>query len=231
MLGQELPGATWRNALGRSYGACTGAADPTRNPKRRFFFADEAAKKTLRYLRRTSNVGLVYSPTSSNGKSNELISFCDSDWAGDFDSRRSTTGYVFMISKGAISWKSRRQQTVALSSTEAEYMAVTDASKEGIWLRSLYSEIKLWNPSQQPQQPQPQLILVDNNGAIELAKNPKHHDRTKHIDIRHHFIREAIESKLIELQRVDTSLNTADIFTKALSVELHQRHVKGLGLG
>ena len=104
-------------------------------------------------------------------------------------------------------------------------MAVTDASKEGIWLRSLHNEIKLWNPSKQPQ-----LILVDNNGAIELAKNPKHHDRTKHIDIRHHFIREAMESKLIELQRVDTSQNTADIFTKALSVELHQKHAKGLGL-
>ena len=101
----------------------------------------EAAKKTFRYLRRTSNVGLMYSPTSSNGKSNELIGFCDSDWAGDLDSRRSTTGYVFMISNGAISWKSRRQQTVALSSTEAEYMAVTDASKEGIWLRSLYRKL------------------------------------------------------------------------------------------
>ena len=106
-------------------------------------------------------------------------------------------------------------------------MAITDASKEGIWLRSLCSEIRLWNSSQQPQ---PQLILVDNNGAIELAKNPKHHDRTKHIDIRHHFIREAIESKLIELQRVDTSQNTVDIFTKALSVELLQKHAKGLGL-
>ena len=103
----------------------------------------EAAKKTLRYLRKTANVGLVYSPTTSNEISNEIISFCDSDWPGDLDSRRSTTAYVFMLSNGAISWKSRRQQTVALSSTEAEYMAVTDASKEGIWLRSLYSEIKL----------------------------------------------------------------------------------------
>ena len=187
----------------------------------------EAAKKTLRYLRKTSNVGLVFSPTPSI----DLIGYCDSDWAGDLDSRRSTTGYAFLLSNGAISWKSRRQQTVALSSTEAEYMAVTDASKEGIWLRRLYNEIKLWNPTLHSQdQVQPQIIMVDNNGAIELAKNPKHHDRTKHIDIRHHFVREAIESKLIELQRVDTSLNTADILTKALSVDLYQRHAKGLGL-
>ena len=76
----------------------------------------------------------------------------------------------------------------------------------------------------------PQRILVDNNSAIELAKNPKHHDRTKHIDIRHHFVREAINDKLIDLCHMDTGNNTADIFTKALSVELHQRHVQGLGL-
>ena len=166
----------------------------------------------------------MYRPNPSN----DPVGYRDSNWAGDLDSRRSTTGYVFLLSNGAISWKSRRQQTVAHSSTEDEYMAVTDASKEGISLQSLYIEIKLWNPSKQSQQPQ--LILFDNNGAIELAKNPKHHDRMKHIDIRHHFIREAIESKLIELQRVDTSQNTADIFTKALSVELHQKHAKGLGL-
>ena len=110
-------------------------------------------------------------------------------------------------------------------------MAVTDASKEGIWLRRLYNEIKLWNPTPHSQdQVQPQIIMFDNNGAIELAKNPKHHDQTKHIDIRHHFVREAIESKLIKLHRVDTSVNTADILTKALSVDLHQRHAKGLGL-
>ena len=119
-------------------------------------------------------------------------------------------------------------------------MAVTDASKEGIWLRRLYQDIHSKTAHTQPQiQPQitpqiqriPQRILVDNNGAIELAKNPQNHDRSKHIDIKHHFIREAVTSKLVELKRVDTSQNTADIFTKALSVELHQRHVKGLGLG
>ena len=84
----------------------------------------EAPKKSLRYLRKSSNVGLIYSPNPII----DLIGYCDSDWAGDLDSRRSTTGYVFLLSNGAISWKSRRQQPVALSSTEAKYMAVTDAN-------------------------------------------------------------------------------------------------------
>ena len=130
-----------------------------------------------------------------------------------------------MLSNGALSWKSKRQPTVALSSTEAEYMAVTDASKEAIWLRRLYEEIRP-NPQTRPN---PQCIFVDNNGAIELAKNQRQNDRSKHIDIKHHFIREAVESKLVELKRVDSKENTADILTKALSAELHQRHMKGLG--
>ena len=187
-----------------------------------------AAKKVLRYLRKTSNIGITYGTTAAS--SNDVIGFSDSDWAGDLDTRRSTTGYVFLLSNGAISWKSKRQPTVALSSTEAEYMAITDASKEGIWLQRLFHEVSphITTPAKTPA---PQRLLVDNNSAIELAKNPKHHDRTKHIDIRHHFIRDAVnELKLIELCRVDTAYNTADIFTKALSVELHQRHVQGLGL-
>ena len=135
-----------------------------------------------------------------------------------------------MLSNGAISWKSQRQQTIALSSTEAEYMAITEASKEAIWLRRLYNEISGHAGQHEVSEPLLQQIMVDNNGAVALAKNPKHHNRTKHIDIRHYFIRDAVNSKLIELHRVDSSLNTSDILTKALSVELHQRHMKGLGL-
>ena len=121
---------------------------------------------------------------------------------------------------------------MALSSTEAEYMAVTDASKEAIWLRRLYQDIhSTMGQLVPPQAPHPQSIRVDNNGAIELAKNQKNHERSKHIDIKHHFIREAVESRLIKLTRVESSKNTADIFTKALSVELHQRHMRGLGVG
>ena len=107
----------------------------------------EAVKKTLRYLRWTLDIGLTYSPTYNdkligyNASNDNLIGFCDSDWAGDPDTRRSTTGYVVMLSNGAISWKSQRQQTVALSSTKPEYMAITEASKEAIWLRRLYSKI------------------------------------------------------------------------------------------
>ena len=104
-------------------------------------------------------------------------------------------------------------------------MAITDRSKEGIWLRRLYEETKACIKRI------PQRILVGNNGAIELTQNQRNTDRSKHIDIKHHFMREAVDSKFIELKCVESSQNTVDILTKALSVELHRHHMKGLGLG
>jgi hypothetical protein len=183
-----------------------------------------AVKRSLCYLKQTSTIGITYSGSSTSSES-QLTGFSDSDWAGDLDTRRSTTGYVYLCSGGAISWKSRRQPTVALSSTEAEYMATSEASKEAIWLRRLYNEITNTESFSNPQQ-----IYVDNNGAIEWTRNPKDHDRAKHIDIRYHFVRDAIEDKLVELQRVDSKGNTADLLTKALSHELHTRHMTGMRL-
>ena len=104
-------------------------------------------------------------------------------------------------------------------------MAASEASKEAIWLRRLYNEITNTESFSNPQQ-----IYVDNNGAIEWTRNPKDHDRAKHIDIRYHFVRDAIEDKLVELQRVESKGNTADLLTKALSRELHTRHMTGMGL-
>ena len=143
-------------------------------------------KRVLRYLRHTQYHGLVFQGmrTRSSNKEVEILGFSDSDWARDINTRQSTTGYVFVLGGAAISWKSRHQATVARSSTEAEYMAVTEAASEAIWLCRLYAElVSNSGPQQIPQQ-----INVDNSGSISLAHNPKYHDRTKHIDVRHHFI-------------------------------------------
>ena len=132
--------------------------------------------------------------TRGSNKEVEILGYSDSDWAGDIDTRRSTTGYVFVLGGAAISWKSRRQATVARSSTEAEYMAVTEAASEAIWLRRLYAElVSNSGPHElalglQQLNSGPQQINVNNSGSISLAHNPKYHDRTKHIDVRHHFI-------------------------------------------
>ena len=157
--------------------------------------------------------------------------------------RRSTTGYAFMLSKGAISWKSKRQPTVALSSTEAEYMALTEASKEGIWLRGLYTEITkstnypfMFNHNSQcaaalmhcTELPvTPQTILVDNNDA---AKNPNITTVQSILISNIILYREAVDTRLVQLWRVGSKLNTADILTKPLSAEPHYHHMKGLGL-
>ena len=178
-----------------------------------------AVKRTLRYLRSTRFHGLRY-----QGSTSQIIGYCDSDWAGDLDTRRSTSGYTFILANAAISWKSRRQPTVALSSTEAEYMAITDAAKEAIWIRRLYAEIT------GKKKILAQLIYPDNAGAKALAHNPKHHDRTKHIDIRYHYIRECIENSMVTLEYVPTADNTANILTKALPRKLHERHTIGLGV-
>ena len=182
-----------------------------------------ALKRVLRYLRHTQYHGLVFQGMrSSNKEKVEISGYSDSDWAGDIDTRWSTTGYTFVLGGAAISWKSRRQATVARSSTEVEYIAVTEAASEAIWLRRLFAELVSNSRLQQ--------INVDNSGSISLAHNPKYHDRTKHIDVRHHFIREAIENGHVVLQYVRTTDNSADILTKPLPRPRHEQHMASLGV-
>ena len=114
-----------------------------------------------------------------------MSGFIDADWAGDQDTRRLTSGYVFNIGSGAISWSSKRQLTVALSSCEAEYIGQTQATKEAIWLRNLLEQLNANIDSSEAV-----VIFCDNQGAMALAKNPQFHARTKHIDVNVHFIRE-----------------------------------------
>ena len=131
-------------------------------------------KRVLRYLKGTLNYGLKF---SVHGEKTELNGYSDADWARDVDTRRSTSGYVFQFGNGAINWSSREQPTVAKSSTEAEYVALSSATQEVIWLCRLMKDLG-------KQVDAPTTIYEENQGAIELAKNAKYHSRTKHIDIR-----------------------------------------------
>ena len=152
----------------------------------------------------------------------ELKGFCDSDMAGDVDTRKSTSGYVFTLAGGAVSWCSRLQRIVALSTTEAEYISATEASKEAIWLARLCSEFGL--PDKAP------VLGCDSQSAICLAKNAMFHARTKHIDVRYHFIREVLDDGLVTLIKVDTSQNPADALTKCLPKAQHQLCIEMVGV-
>jgi hypothetical protein len=180
----------------------------------------EALKRVFRYLKGTQDLGLVY-----DGKQfgEGLSGFSDSDWAGEQNTRRSVSGYCFTFCGAATSWSSKKQQTIALSSTEAEYMAMTHAGKEATFLQNIYGEVGIPTPLPTP-------LLVDNQSAIALAENPIFHARTKHIDVRHHWIREKIESGQLELEYVPTADQVADIFTKPLNGEKFKKFRDVLGL-
>jgi hypothetical protein len=170
----------------------------------------ETAKHVLRYLKGTSDQGLTFRKSNQPLK---LNGFCDSDWGASVIDRRSITGYNFQLTSSGpvISWKSRKQQTVALSTCEAEYIALANAVQEAKFLRQLCKDMKVSTGGDDV------LIQVDNQGAINLARNPVHHQRSKHIDIKYHFIRSVIQAGIVSLKYVPTEENIADIFTKPTS--------------
>ena len=139
-----------------------------------------------------------------------------SHWAGDLETRKSTTGFLFIYSGAAISWNSKRQQTVALSSTEAEYMAGTSTTQEATYLRKVLKDL-------QETQMEPTTINMDNQGAITMAKDFMANRRTKHIEVKYHFIREKIEDKTIRVQYLPTEEMPADCLTKAVGPAILQR--------
>ncbi|RWR99148.1 polyprotein-like protein, partial [Dinothrombium tinctorium] len=144
----------------------------------------KAAKRVLRYLNGTRDFALMLKPENE-----ALIGYSDADWGGNTDDRKSTSGYLFQLGGSSLSWNSKKQQTVALSSTEAEYMALSTATQECVWLRNLLQEIGF-------KQEMPTTIFEVNQACIKLTKSTKNYARTKHIDIRHHFIREKVDSGL-----------------------------------
>ena len=178
-----------------------------------------AIKRCYRYLQGTQNLGITF-----NSKDNsDLHLFSDADWGSNTDDRRSISGYISTLSGGAVTWQSKKQPTVALSSMEAEYMALANAVKETKWLRSLLNELGL-------PQTTPTCINVDNQGTIDFEINSGFHARSKHIDIRHHFTRESITSNEVSVQHVASEDNLADIFTKPLARQAHWNLVEKLGM-
>ena len=176
----------------------------------------QAALQVLRYLKGSPDFGITYSRTGNP----TLKAFSDSDWASDIETRRSVTGFVFLLAGGPISWSSKCQPTVALSSTEAEYMALAMTCCEGIFLKRLLGQLGL--PIV------PLTILGDNQSSLALVRNPVLHSRTKHIDIRHHFIRELWESGQISLDYCPTFSMYADCLTKPLATVAFLQHRSSL---
>jgi hypothetical protein len=168
-----------------------------------------AAKRVLRYLKGTRELGIVYRGVSGSIENTVLVGFCDADWAGDRTTRRSTTAYVFVLCGGAISWASKLQGAVALSSTEAEYYALGAGGQEAVYLRRLLDGLGY-------KQEGPTVVKEDNQGCIALSTNPVHHKRTKHIDIKHHYVRELIANGEMALEYVATERQLADLLTKPL---------------
>ncbi|KAI3462288.1 hypothetical protein Pfo_018951, partial [Paulownia fortunei] len=161
------------------------------NPKKSHL---EAVRRILRYVKSTIDYGLLY----KKGEGCKLFGYCDADYAGDHDTRRSTTGYVFKLGSGIISWCSKRQPTVSLSTTEAEYRAAAMAGQESTWLIQLMN-----NLHQLVDYPIP--LYCDNQSAIRLAENPVFHARTKHVEVHYHFIREKVLQEEIEMRQIKTN--------------------------
>jgi hypothetical protein len=175
-----------------------------------------AAQHVLRYLQGTKDLAITY----GNAKDLTPKGFADADWGSDKDDRKSMTGYVFIINNGPVSWTSHKQTTVATSTMEAEYMSLSDASREAIARQHLYTDLNI--------QDSIPLLYSDNQAALAIAQNPVHHQRSKHIDIRYHFIRNAVQNDQVIIDYVPTAGQTADILTKALGPQQHSKCIVGL---
>ena len=173
-------------------------------------------KRVLRYLKQTMNKSLTFS-SNPNSTNSELIGYSDSSFADDKSDRRSTYGYCIYYNQNCISWSSKKMDSVALSTCETEFVSVVKLAQEAIYLQQLINELF-------PNSIQHFKIYCDNKSAISLANNSTDHGRSKHIDIKYHFIRELIKKKTLQLEYIDSENQTADIFTKGLNREKLNRH-------
>lgn len=175
------------------------------------------AKRILRYLKGSMEKGITFNQDLEV----KLEEYTDADWAQDREDRKSTSGYIFRIGEAIVSWKSKKQTTVALSTAEAEYIALSYAMREGLYLRSILKELGY-------EQKKPTVIHIDNQAALAWAKNPVDRQRSKHIDIKYHFIRESIQNGDFELKYCITQEMAADMMTKPLSRNQFERNLKTL---
>ncbi|CAA7040775.1 unnamed protein product [Microthlaspi erraticum] len=171
-----------------------------------------AAKRILRYVQGTCGFGIRY----KQGEGEKLVGFVDSDYAGDVDDRKSTSGYVFMLGGGAVSWASKKQPIVTLSTTEAEFVAAAYGACQAMWLRNILGEIG-WA------QEEGTTLFCDNSSTIKLSKNPVLHGRSKHIHVRYYFLRDLVNEEVILLKFCGTEDQLSDIMTKAVKLEVFER--------
>jgi hypothetical protein len=176
-------------------------------------------KKILRYVKRIEDFGLFYQKTNIF----ELTGYVDSDWCGDIDDRKNTSGYAFYMGGTCFTWLSKKQPIVTLYNCEAEYAAASFGVSHAIWLRRLLQELKC-------QQLESIEIQVDNKSAIELAKNPTHREMSKHIDVRFHSIWEHIKDGEVRVVHTQSNDQAADVFTKALPKSLFENYKQILGM-
>lgn len=169
----------------------------------------QAAKRVLRYLKGTSDFGILY----RKGGDEKLVTSTDSDNAGDLDDRRSTSVYVFLLSSGAVSWSSKKQPIGTLSTTEAEFVAAASRACQAVWVRRI---LKGFNHAQSGGT----TVFCDNSSAIALSKNPALHGRSKHIDASFHFLRELSKDEVVKLVHCHTQEQVADIMTKPLKLDM-----------
>ena len=162
-------------------------------------------KNVLRYVQKTKSLRLTF---TRQGNVN-VKGYTDSDWETCVDTRRSTSGYIFLLGGAAVSWSSRRQKSVALSSCEAEYAAACEASREAVWERAFLEELGY-------EQEEPTEIFSDSQSAMQLMLNPVFHDKTKHIQGKMHYVRERAQDGVVIFSKVHTSLNIADPLTKGV---------------
>lgn len=168
-----------------------------------------AVKCVMRYIKGTASLGITL-----GGNPLSLKGYCDADWGANPSDRRSISGYLFKFGDGPVSWSSKKQQSVALSTMEAEYYALGHATKEALWLHSLLGELGYVSDSRTT-------LITDNQSAIDFAYSTQFHSRAKHIDIRHHFVRELIEDGRIDIIHCSSADNCADMLTKALAKPTH----------
>jgi hypothetical protein len=180
-----------------------------------------AVKRIMRYLKGSLSFGIWY--RSGDVDDLQMIGWTDSDYAGDSDDRKSTSGYVFKLASGAISWSSKKQPIVTLSTTEAEFVAAASSACQAVWLRNVLSHLGC-------NQKNGSVILCDNSSSIKLSKNPVMHGRCKHIDVRYHFLRDLTRDNVIELRHCSSQDQLADVLTKPLKLESYCRLREGLGV-